>query len=415
MQKVRSSSSSRSLARRARRAALVFLVLGTVSVLAGVCLVSCWGGLARGPRVVDAFMYPAPPLVRVALVVGSAAQDLAVAMDGAYDLVDGGTGHLYASAGRLPLTGIAVSGRGLRLGEQNFPATSLRLRPRSGEPFRLNGNPYAGDLLCFRAGDAVTLVNELDVETYVAGVLGAEMPLTFADEALKAQAVAARTYVLYEAKTAGTSAYDVVATEASQVYRGLSVASGRARGLVRATTGVIATVDGRVFPTYFHSTCGGHTTDVSAVWPGARLRPLSGVACGFCTASPHYQWAVEVTAEEVARGLAERGLFSGAVTNVTVTRRGPAGFATEVEVSGPGKRTRLGAYGFRLAVGAHRVKSTNFEVTPTASGFLFQGRGFGHGAGLCQWGAQGMAQAGWNYREILAHYYPGACLVRIYR
>jgi stage II sporulation protein D len=360
-------------------------------------------------------MYPAPPLVRVALVVGSAAQDLVVAMEGPYDVVDGGTGRVYASAPRLPLTGIAAGARGLRLGEQNFPANSLRLRPRVGEPFRLNGNPYAGDLLCFRAGDAVTLVNELDVESYVAGVLGAEMPLTFVDEALKAQAVAARTYVLYEAKTAGTSSYDVVATEASQVYKGLSVASGRARRLVRATEGVIATVDGRVFPTYFHSTCGGHTTDVSAAWSGAGLRPLSGVPCGFCTASPQYQWVVEVAAEEVARSLAERGLFSGAVTNVTVTRRGTGGYATEVEVTGPGKRTRMGAYAFRLAVGAHRVKSTNFEVTPTAGGFLFQGRGFGHGVGLCQWGAEGMAQAGWNYREILAHYYAGARLVRIYR
>jgi len=385
-------------------------------VLSGVCLVSCRGGLERGPQVLDALMYPAPPLVRVALVVGSAAQNLVVAMDGPCDVVDTGTGRVYASAPRLPLAGIAVGERGLRLGEQSFPATALRLRPRSSEPFRLNGDPYAGDLLCFRAGDALTLVNELDVESYLAGVLGAEMPLKFADEALKAQAVAARTYVLYEAKTAPTSLlYDVVATEASQVYKGLSVASGRARGLVEATTGVIVTLDGRVFPTYFHSTCGGHTTDVSSVWPSARLGPLSGVPCGFCTASPHYRWTVEVTADEVARALAERGLFSGAVTNVTVTRRGVAGFATEVEVTGPGRRTRVGGYAFRLAVGAYRLKSTNFEVTPTASGFLFQGRGFGHGVGLCQWGAQGMAQAGWNYREILVHYYPGSRLVRIYR
>jgi stage II sporulation protein D len=124
---------------------------------------------------------------------------------------------------------------------------------------------------------------------------------------------------------------------------------------------------------------------------------------------------VEVPAEEVARALAGRGLFSGAVTNVRVTRRGVGGFATEVEVTGPGKRARLGAYAFRLAVGAYRLQSTNFEVTPTATGFLFQGCGFGHGVGLCQWGAQGMAQAGWNYREILLHYYPGSRLVRVYR
>jgi stage II sporulation protein D len=123
---------------------------------------------------------------------------------------------------------------------------------------------------------------------------------------------------------------------------------------------------------------------------------------------------VDIPAEEVGRALTDRGLFTGTVTGLSVTRRAASGYATQVQVSGPEGGRLLGAYTFRLALGGHRVKSTNFSVVRTDRSFRFRGQGFGHGVGLCQWGAQGMAQAGWNYREILAHYYPGSQLVHIY-
>jgi len=390
------------------------LVVGVLLVLSAVVLVSCRPGFERGPAVLNAILYPTPPLVRVALAVASEAKDLVVATDGGYEVADGETGEVLATGKRLPAVGVSASGSGLRLGEQALASEAVRLRSLVGDPLRVNGRPYLGDLLCFRDGDAVTLVNELDVESYVAGVLAAEMPLTFDGEALKAQSVAARTYVLYEAKTGSSPFYDVLATEAAQVYKGLSVATGRARRLVQATRGIILTVDGRTFPTYYHSTCGGRTTEVGQVWPSMRLEPLRGVPCGYCMGSPAYRWAVEFPAERIARALADRELFTGPVEDVTVTRRAPSGYATELEVSGPQGRRRLGAYAFRLALGGHRLKSTNFSVARTPRGCRFLGRGFGHGVGLCQWGAQGMAQAGWTYGEILARYYPGSQLARIY-
>jgi len=389
-------------------------------LLGGVLLVSCRPGVERGPTVLEAVLYPTPPAVRVALVVGSTVGDICVATDGPYQVTDNRTGRVLAGGRRLPAVGVSASGSGVRLGGSTFVSPEVRVHPVNGDPLRVNGSSYLGDLLCFRSngsggvGEAMTVVNELDVEDYVVGVLGAEMPLRFGDEALKAQAVAARTYVLYEAKTASSPLYDVLATEASQVYRGLVISTGRARKLVRATRGVICTVDGLTFPTYFHSTCGGHTTAVSDVWPSLHLKPLRGVPCGYCTGSPAYRWTVDIPAEEVARGLAERGLFTGPVTGIVVTQRASSGYAKQVEVSGAEGRRLLGAYTFRMALGGHRVKSTNFTIVRTGRGFHFQGRGFGHGVGLCQWGAQGMAQAGRNYREILAHYYPGSQLVRIY-
>lgn len=400
--------------RRARRAVRVLLVVGALGLVGGAFLVSCRQVFERRPGVLEAILYSTPPLVRVALVRGSTAKDLVVATSGAYEVTDSQTGRVLARGPRLRLAGVSASGVGLRLGGSTFATSAVRVRSVAGKPFRVSGTAYQGDLLCFRDGEAVTLVNELDVEEYVAGVLAAEMPLRFEDEALKAQVVAARTYVLYEAKTASSPLYDVLATEASQVYRGLVVATRRARRLVRATRGIICTVDGLTFPTYFHSTCGGHTTEVSEVWPSIRLEPLRGVPCGYCKDSPAYQWTVEVPAEEVAQALTGRGLFTGPVTGIAVTRRTASGYAGELQVSGPQGRRRMNAYGFRLALGSRLLKSTNFRVVPTGGGFRFQGRGFGHGVGLCQWGAQGMAQAGWNYREILTHYYPGSQLVRIY-
>ncbi len=400
--------------RRGRRAVHVLLVVGALGLVGGAFLVSCRQVFERRPGVLEAILYSTPPMVRVALVLGSTAEDLVVATSGAYEVTDSQTGRVLARGPRLRLAGLSASGMGLRLGGSTFATSAVRVRSVAGKPFRVSGTAYQGDLLCFRKGEAVTLVNELDVEEYVAGVLAAEMPLRFEDEALKAQVVAARTYVLYEAKTASSPLYDVLATEASQVYRGVAVATRRARRLVRATRGIICTVDGLTFPTYFHSTCGGHTTEVSEVWPSIRLEPLGGVPCGYCKGSPAYQWTVDVPAEEVAEALTGRGLFTGPVTGIAVTRRTASGYAGELQVSGPQDRRRMNAYRFRLALGSRLLKSTNFRLVPTGGGFRFQGRGFGHGIGLCQWGAQGMAQAGWNYREILTHYYPGSQLVRIY-
>lgn len=400
---------------RARRAA--GLLLGSAAAGAALCvmlLVSCRPGWERGPDVLDAVLYPNPPLIRVALAVGSAAEDVVVAAEGRCQVLEAETGTLLWEGSGLATSGVSVTGGGLRIGERRFAAEGLRVRPLGGAPLRVNGNSYPGDLLCFRDGDTVTLVNEVDLESYLTGVLGAEMPLWFEDEALKAQAVAARTYALYEAKTAASPFYDLTATEASQVYHGLTPATRRARRLVRATRGIILTTHGRTFPAYYHSTCGGHTTDAEDLWPGLRLGVLRGVPCGYCGGSPHYRWTVEFGAPEVGQALAEAGLFEGPVTDIKVTRRAASGYAVQVEVRGPRGRRRLPAYTFRSALGTRRLKSTNFTVVRTGRGFRFEGRGYGHGVGLCQWGAQGMAQAGYNYREILTHYYPGAELVRIY-
>ncbi len=393
--------------------ALVWIV--AVCAVCAALLVSCQPGLERGPAVLEAILYSGPPLVRVALARSSEAGELTVACDGAYQVTEEASGQLRDSGSKLPLSTLAASGRGFRIGQGTFASEAIRLRASEDRPLRFRGNAYAGDLLCFRVGDGITVVNELDVESYLTGVLAAEMPLYFDDDALKAQVVASRTYALYEAKTANSPLYDLGATEAAQVYRGLSVSNSRVQRLVEATRGVILTVEGRTFPAYFHSTCGGCTTDVKDVWPSRlRLDVLRGVSCNHCRASPAYRWSVTIPAQQVAEALAGRELFSGPVTDVRVTGRADSGFATEVAVSGPQGTRRLGAYAFRLALGGRRVKSANFTITRTSAGFLFHGRGFGHGVGLCQWGAQGLAREGRNYREILTYYYPGAQLMRIY-
>jgi len=391
-----------------------FVAAACCAAILGVLVVSCRPGFQRAPGVVDAMLYETPPLVRVALVVRGAGGAAAVASGGPYLLADCATGKVLASGSRLPLSSISAGGSGLRIGGREFASSSLRLRPRGSKPLALNGSSYAGDLLFFRDAAGVTVVNELDVERYVDGLLAAEMPLYFDDDALKAQAVAARTYVLYEAKTSTSPYYDVVSTQQSQVYKGLSAATRKARRLVSKTRGIILTVKGKTFPTYFHSTCGGHTNDVSDVWPSVSIGPLRGVPCGYDQHSRVYRWQVTVPAAELARALEERQLFSGPVEDVTVTRRADSAYATRVQVRGPRGKRELNAYDFRMALASKGLKSACFWVSRSASGFVFQGRGWGHGVGLCQYGADGMGRQGYNYRQILAHYYPGAQFVRIY-
>jgi stage II sporulation protein D len=395
-----------------KRGALAAAV-GCVALVA-VLAVSCRPGFERDLSIVDALQYRTPPMVRVGLVVKGVEGQASVACSGPYVLADGATGRVVASGTFLPPSGVSPRGMGIRVGVADFPSTKLRLRATGGEPLRLNGSAYAGDLLIFRDGPAVTLVDELDVETYLEGVLAAEMPLYFDDAALKAQVVAARTYVLFEAKTAHSPYYDVVNTQQSQVYQGLSAAKPKARKMVARTRGVILALDGKTFPAYFHSTCGGHTTNVSDVWPSVSLKPLRGVNCGYDEHSRYHTWEATVSAGEVARRLAARDLFRGAVENVKVSKRARSGYATRVVVEGPRGRREMSAYQFRLALDSQGVRSACFEVKRSSAGFVFTGHGWGHGVGLCQFGADGMGRKGYSYTQILAHYYPGATLMRIY-
>ncbi len=275
---------------------------------------------------------------------------------------------------------------------------------------RLGERELAGEVEVRRAGAGLSVVDVLPLEEYVALVTSAEMPASFPDEALKAQAVAARTYALVkklEARAEGRD-FDLGATVLDQVYPGQG-GNPRSRAAALATAGEVLVFDHRPIEAYFHSACGGRT-ERGADALGRDLPYLASVNCRRCNGAPRAHWTVQVNAEELAR---IAGL-PGSATAARVAERSASGRAARVEVRAGGRRASLAAVDLRQRMGYDRLPSLAFDVREHRGAFVFEGKGSGHGAGLCQWGAAGRARAGEDYRKILAAYYPGTELIRMY-
>jgi stage II sporulation protein D len=266
----------------------------------------------------------------------------------------------------------------------------------------------AEELIRVRAASSRAVV-ELRLEDYVAGVVSGEMPASFPPEALKAQAVAARSYALtrkIDAQVAGRE-HDIASGVVAQVWTARP--SAAARAAAEATAGEVLVVGRDPVEAYFHASCGGRT-EAGLPALGRDLPYLVPVECGRCDRSPGVRWRVEAKAREVAAAAGLRGKASAA----RVAARSPSGRAERVEVEAGGRAASVSAVELRRRLGWSRLPSLAFDVRAAGEGFAFEGRGRGHGAGLCQWGAAGLAREGKGYREILARYYPGADVVRMY-
>ena len=251
---------------------------------------------------------------------------------------------------------------------------------------------------------------ELRLEDYVAGVVAGEMPASFPAEALKAQAVAARSYALtrkIEAQAAAR-AFDIGAGVLAQVFS--REPGPAARAAAAATAGEVLALGVEPVEAYFHASCGGRTEGGLAAL-GRDLPYLRSVPCGHCDGAPKVAWSVKIPARELGKAAGLGVPASGA----RVATRTASGRAERVEISAGERKVLVAASDLRQRLGFSRLPSLAFEIhKPWWGDFVLEGRGQGHGAGLCQWGAAGMAREGRTYREILEHYYPGVEIVRMY-
>ncbi|MEW6031997.1 MAG: stage II sporulation protein D [Bacillota bacterium] len=275
-------------------------------------------------------------------------------------------------------------------------------------------------VLLHRTGEVIAL----PLEEYVVGVVAAEMPASFGLEALKAQAVIARTFAVARMKVfggqgvPGRSDADVTTdiwaggqswmskAEARKAWGFFSFYGRWARmeEAARVTEGLILTADGVPIEAVYHSTCGGATENSEDVWQEA-LPYLRGVTCDWCAHSPwmHRETEVSVTGIEQAFGLGSGVLaaFAGqGRPSLEIVDQTPSGRAKTVKVG----TTLVRGLEFRRALG---LPSARFTFTVSGSTVRFINSGYGHGVGLCQYGADGMARAGKDFREILAFYYTG--------
>jgi stage II sporulation protein D len=308
------------------------------------------------------------------------------------------------------------------LNNRTVPSGS-RILPRTSGSIQIDGKPYGGTLTLLNRSGRLLLVNNLDVEEYLPGVLTGELFPKFHIEAYQAQAVAARTYALYQKFANPKQDYDVTSTTSSQVYVGSG--SEKAVQAVRATCGRLLTWSSptgeKMFCPYYSSTCGGQTSPVNYLQPVAPIPPLAGgVVCTSCTHAKYYTWEpVHISRAELTQKL--RAKFPVFQTMGPIQRIEPVEVMSGGRIvwlqllDARGQCVRMRASQFRLTVGPGLLRSTWCRIDAGGDGFTFSGgRGFGHGVGMCQFGADGLGQAGWNYRAILAHYYPGSHITKAY-
>ncbi len=296
---------------------------------------------------------------------------------------------------------------------QDLQKPEAMIKPVGAGEVEVDGNRYKGFIrLITENNGCLTVVNELPLEDYVMGVLAGEIPGSWPIEALKAQAIAARTFAVYKQSEAKRKAqpYDLESTASSQMYIGSRLVNQNIQQAVWSTQGEILTYKDQPIMAVFHSNCGGETTGAAEVWGHDQpyLRPID---CSFGNHGPHYQWKEEVGISEVTRKLRLAKISIYDIVQISdVDRDENHRVKKLVLMDGDGTKKTIKGAAFRMALGPDVIRSTRFEVKLDGDKMLFGGLGWGHGVGLCQEGACGMAKAGYGAFDILRHYYYGVIL-----
>lgn len=282
--------------------------------------------------------------------------------------------------------------------------------------YRLGTRQYRGEMHVWLRGGRITAVNHVDLEDYLVGLINHEINSEWPMPAVKAQAVVARTYALYQAANSRDDRYDLESTVQDQVYGGAQTEDWRSARAVRATAGeVLVTRRGRVIQAYYHSCCGGSTELPENVWGNSTAMKRT-VKDPFCRNAPNYTWEYRIAPDDLGQRLADSGRPGGHVTSVRVLHRSDSQRATRVKLTTTEGTTTIGGNEMRRIVGYGKLKSAAFKVTAEDGQFVFRGHGAGHGVGLCQWGAKGMGDTGkYTYRQILGYYYPGLYIRDLYK
>lgn len=305
----------------------------------------------------------------------------------------------------LPIT---ATQRGVKIGDQEWLVQGFRIEPSDDRDLYLDGRRFRGnmDILKDATAGPLIAINNVNIEDYLYGVLPHEVAHWWPTEALKAQAIAARTYALYQSKVSASQLFDVRSNTFSQVYGGSTVERFRANQAVDATKGMVLNYQSEIFPAYFHASCGGKTAAAKELWK-IDLVPLRGsVACRYCWFSPHYDWSTKIPLAELEEITKKNGRILGQILKIEAVTQTPSGRVGSLRISGNLGEAVLAAKDFRVWVGGNRIRSAFFSARVYDDIAEFHGRGWGHGVGLCQWGTLGQALIGRNHRDILKFYYP---------
>ncbi len=307
-----------------------------------------------------------------------------------------------------------------------FKGEDLQLVSESpDDPVTYKGNSYRGVINIISDGTELRIINLLSVEQYLKGVIPREMPSGKGNEyyeALKAFAICARTYTVSKINE-NKKLFDVFADTRDQVYGGSKIEKEIINNVVDETRGLILTYDDKPAVTFYHSTCGGYTEDAKNVFPNMELPYLKVVKDGdepYCAISPKFTWTEVLSEKSFIQRLVSSGYLDGSdysVKDININSTFKSGRINELEINlsdNNNKARSIKLYGnkirYVIRTGDNKsiLESNNFNIKKDSQdNIVINGKGYGHGVGLCQWGALAQSRNGKSYEEILSFYYPG--------
>lgn len=315
-----------------------------------------------------------PETVRVAIVRDSRELDLAI--HGLYRLRDMTSGNIIAKGNYLGTSKVRLLNRGIFIGLNVYSSRLLTIEPSRDASILIDERPFRGEVTFIRTPDnRITVINNINVEDYIKGVLYHEVSHHWPMEALKAQAVAARTYALYSIHPAGKP-YDVTNDIYSQVYGGRGSERYRTDLAVDYTKGQVLTYNNQIIAAYFHATCGGMTEDAHELWNVPDIVPLRGVPCGFCKDSPHFHWKKNFRLKDIQNALNLHGFKVGIIKDISIIDRDRSERIDNLKITQKnGQELIIKGKDFRDIMGPNVLMSNNYQIVMQGYFVDISGRG----------------------------------------
>lgn len=353
-------------------------------------------------------MLPAQAAVEMRVAVSQGNEAISVGTSTTGIIKDASGQALYQLPG---LQGITIeadaTGVDLTNGESTLAESNAFWLEPSEDGFVWIGDKwYRGRVMVTLENGELTAINYVDLEDYLYSVVGSEMPVSWPQAALESQAVAARSYALYKQARARNPLYDVNATTAHQVYKGLLQEAPSTIAAVDATENQVVTYNGEVIEAIFHSSSGGYTENAGDVW-SSDVPYLRGVE-DFDHTSPVFSWEKSFSVSEFSNKIGD----VGQVTSIGTPTMTQLGRVASITIAGNKGSQVLRGRDVRSALG---LRSTRFtiDLNENTDVVTVRGSGFGHGVGMSQWGARALAEQGWNFTEILQHYYQSTAIAQL--
>ena len=353
---------------------------------------------------------PAKPIKEIIIKIGIIESTDGVSIGGEddFEIVDMKTNEKIKMSGDNIYLVKTAKGK-IIFGKKQFTSDIKIVPGRTDQKITVDGKRYKGNIILkINNRKKLTVINELGIEEYICGIMTKEVSPNWPLESLKAQAVVARTYAIKNLGRHKSNGFDLCSQPHCQVYGGFESEDERSNKAVYDTAGEVLKYNGEIINALYHSSCGGRTEDVRNVWNDSKTENpeyLTGVKCGFCEKDKWYNWSASISLKTVGNSLRSAGYKTGDVKKIKTVGRTSSDRVKEILVEHSKGALWLRSNRFRMAMNPNVIRSTNFKVKIKNGVAYFRGHGWGHGVGMCQWGAKGMAEDGWNYKKILKHYY----------